>query len=114
MLDYILSVSWLSSFWGTVQPDLQARAQQRVEKLHAEGVEDAYLYGVPDSPGATGGIESLNAFFLLLDKPEVYNLPQAPTLPQSRTPKGLVTGMVTMALLGVAAAATFFLGRDGH
>ncbi len=33
------------------------------------------------SVGATGGIESLNAFFLLLDKPEVYNLPEAPPLP---------------------------------
>ncbi len=93
--------------------DLQARARQRVEKLHAEGVKDAYLYGVPDSPGATGGIESLNAFFLLLDKPEVYNLPAAPTLPQARTPRGLFTGMVTMALLGVAAAVTFFWGREG-
>ncbi len=92
--------------------ELQARARKRVEKLHAEGVKDAYLYGVPDSPGATGGIDSLNAFFLLLDKPEVYNLPEAPTLPQSRTPRGLVTGMLTMALLGVAAAATFFLGRE--
>ncbi len=92
--------------------ELQARADKRVENLHAQGVPNAYLYGVPDSPGATGGIDSLNAFFLLLDKPEVYNLPEAPTLPQARTPRGLVTGMLTMAALGLAAAATFFLGRD--
>ncbi len=102
-----------------------------MENLHTIGVKDAYLYGMPDSPttdeyghpsdlhkpyssvGATGGIESLNAFFLLLDKPEVYNLPEAPTLPQSRTPRGLVTGMLTMAALGLAAAATFFFGRNG-
>ncbi len=94
--------------------ELQERAKKRVENLHAVGVEDAYLYGVPDSPGATGGIESLNAFFLLLDKPEVYNLPDAPTLPQSRTPRGLLNGALTMALLGVAAAATFFWGREGR
>ncbi len=78
--------------------ELQQRAKKRVENLHAQDVPNAYLYGVPDSPGATGGIESLNAFFLLLDKPEVYNLPEAPTLLQSRTPRGLFTGMVTMAL----------------
>ncbi len=79
------------------------------------------MYGVLDSPatdeyghpselhkpylsvGATGGIESPNAFFLLLDKPEVYNLPTAPTLPQARTPRGLLTGLLTMAALGLAA-----------
>ncbi len=91
--------------------ELQERAKKRVENLHTVGVKDAYLYGVPDSPGATGGIESLNAFFLLLDRPEVYNLPAAPTLPQSRTPRGLLNGALTMAVLGLAAAATFFWGR---
>ncbi len=81
--------------------------------MHAVGVPNADLYGVPDSPGATGGIDSLNAFFLLLDKPEVYNLPEAPTLPQSRTPRGLLNGALTMAVLGLATAATFFWGRHG-
>ena len=40
---------------------------------------DAYLYGAPAAPGATGGIGDLNAFFLLTDRPEVYNLPAAPS-----------------------------------
>ncbi len=44
-----------------------------------------------------------------LDEPEVYNLPEAP--PQPRTPRGLFTGMVTMALLGVAASATSYRQR---
>ncbi len=86
--------------------ELQARAQKRVEDLHKLGREEAYLYGTPGAPGSTGGIGSLNAFFLLLEKPEVYNLAEAPKLPQTRTPRGLVTGMLTTALLGVAAAAT--------
>jgi formate dehydrogenase major subunit len=87
--------------------DLQKRARRRVDELHAQGVEDAYLYGAPDSPGATGGIGSLNAFFLLLDRPEVYNLPTAPTLPSRRVGPGLLAGLATMAGLALAAAAVF-------
>jgi formate dehydrogenase iron-sulfur subunit len=53
-------------------------AQQRVEALRAQGRDDAYLYGTPNAPGATGGIAQLHAFFLLTDHPEVYNLPAHP------------------------------------
>src|SRR5690606_31826476 len=52
--------------------ELQRRAESRVDRLHASGVGGAYLYGAPESPGATGGLERLNAFFLLTDAPEVY------------------------------------------
>ncbi len=94
--------------------DLQARARERVKDLHARGVETAYLYGVPDGPGATGGIGELNAFFLLLDKPEVYNLPAAPTLPSTRIAPGLKTGLAAMAGLALAALAIFAgSGRGG-
>jgi hypothetical protein len=54
-----------------------ARAHRRVETLHAKGVENAYLYGAPD---ATGGLQQLNALFLLTAAPETYNLPRAPSL----------------------------------
>ncbi len=91
--------------------ELRSRARRRVDALHKQGVSNAYLYGTPDAPGATGGIKSLNAFFLLLDKPEVYNLPSAPVLPASRTNRGLATGILTMAALGVAAVFGFALGR---
>jgi formate dehydrogenase iron-sulfur subunit len=91
--------------------ELFERARQRVADLHAQGVEEAYLYGAPGAPGATGGIQSLHAFFLLLDRPEIYNLPVAPVLPQERTWIGLQRGIMTMAALGVAAALTFFTGR---
>src|SRR6201989_1186518 len=56
--------------------ELQQRAAKRVEHLHTVGVPSAYLYGAPGAPGATGGLDYLNAFFLLTDKPEVYNLPE--------------------------------------
>jgi formate dehydrogenase iron-sulfur subunit len=92
--------------------ELQARARRRVEELHALGVENAYLYGVPGGPGTTGGIDGLHAFFLLLDRPEVYNLPAAPALPSARVFTGLVTGMLSMAGLGLAAAVAFAAGRN--
>jgi formate dehydrogenase iron-sulfur subunit len=92
--------------------ELQARARRRVEALHALGVESAYLYGAPGGPGATGGIDGLHAFFLLLDRPEVYNLPAAPALPSARVFTGLVTGMLTMVSLGLAAAVAFAAGRN--
>lgn len=87
--------------------DLLARARQRVTRLHALGVESAYLYGAPDSPGATGGLTQLNAFFLLTERPEVYNLPPAPTRPASRVAPGFLRGLATMAALAVAAVVAF-------
>jgi formate dehydrogenase iron-sulfur subunit len=42
-------------------------------------MQEAYLYGADaaDQPGTEG----LNAFFLLVDKPEAYNLPPDPVIP---------------------------------
>ena len=87
--------------------DLQARAQQRVEVLHDRGVESAYLYGTPGAPGATGDLGHLNAFFLLTDRPEVYNLPAAPTRASNRVKPSLLAGLATIGGL-VALAATIF------
>src|ERR1700747_1745057 len=54
--------------------ELHDRAQRGVGALHAKGAKDAYLYGAPGTPGATGGLKQLNAFFLLTAAPEAYNL----------------------------------------
>jgi formate dehydrogenase iron-sulfur subunit len=85
--------------------ELIARAERRVNDLHERGVENAYLYGAPGSPGATGGIDRLNAFFLLIDRPEVYNFPVAPTRPAERVAPSLGAGVATVAGLAVAALA---------
>lgn len=90
---------------------LRERAAKRVERLHALGATDAYLYGVPDGPGATGGLRELNAFFLLNDRPEVYNLPAAPTRPSNRVKPGLLAGLATVA--GLALAASALMGAGG-
>lgn len=92
--------------------DLHQRAESRVEQLHGMGAKDAYLYGTPGAPGSTGGIGGLNAFFLLTDRPEVYNLPPEPTLPSTRVKPALLTGLATMAGLALAAAGLLMAGGD--
>jgi formate dehydrogenase iron-sulfur subunit len=87
--------------------DLQERARKRLEHLHAAGVDSAYLYGVPGAPGATGDLGHLNAFFLLTERPETYNLPAAPTRASNRVMPSLVSGLATVAGLALAALALF-------
>ncbi len=87
--------------------DLQAQARGRVEQLHEAGLDHAYLYGVPESPGATGGIGHLNAFFLLTERPETYNLPAAPTRASRRVAPSLLSGLAAVAGLALTAAALF-------
>ena len=81
--------------------ELKTKARKRVEELHERGMEEAYLYGVDEinQPG-TGG---LNAFFLLTDEPEVYNLPPDPVVP---TVLGLESWRsAALAAVGLAASA---------
>ncbi|HEX9372741.1 MAG TPA: 4Fe-4S dicluster domain-containing protein [Roseiflexaceae bacterium] len=92
--------------------DLQERAGRRVGELLERGVPEAYLYGGPGSPGATDDIGPLHAFFLLIDRPEVYNLPAAPSLPAKRVRPGLLAGLATIAGLALAAAAAFAAGKE--
>lgn len=81
--------------------DLQRDAHARVEKLQEAGVKEAYLYGVNgDNQPGTGG---LNAFFLLLDQPEVYNLPPDPLVPSKKAAQSWRAMLYTA--LGVAALA---------
>ena len=87
--------------------DLVEKAKARVEDLHARGVGSAYLYGVEDGPGATGDLGHLNAFFLLTERPEVYNLPVAPTRASNRVKPALKAGLLTMAVFAGAALAAF-------
>ena len=88
---------------------LKERARKRVEALHAQGITDAYLYGADavDQPG-TGG---LNAFFLLVDEPEVYNLPPDPAVPthQGRT-SWRIAGLGALGMAAIALGAVL-LGR---
>jgi formate dehydrogenase iron-sulfur subunit len=92
--------------FGPVE-ELRERARRRVGTLHAAGQTDAYLYGEPGGPGATGGVGGLNCFFLLLDRPEVYNLPAAPEAPSRRLLPASLTSIAAALLLGLATAIAF-------
>ncbi|HVT19523.1 MAG TPA: 4Fe-4S dicluster domain-containing protein [Thermoanaerobaculia bacterium] len=89
-----------SILFGEIE-DLRAHAAGRVERLHRHGIEEAYLYGA-DAAGQPG-TEGLNAFFLLVDRPEVYNLPPHPVAPAKLA--GQAWGAMALAAIGMAAAA---------
>jgi formate dehydrogenase iron-sulfur subunit len=80
--------------------ELKTRARKRRDQLHAQGLAQANLYG--DTDEVYGG---LNAFFLLMDKPEAYKLPNAANavLPQ-RNNLGGYLGIFATAVLGVLGA----------
>ena len=74
---------------------LKAHARERLGILHERGVKEARLYGVDDDI-LDGG---LNSFFLLLDEPEVYNLPANPQRPSNNVvPASLWTILAAMVL----------------
>jgi formate dehydrogenase iron-sulfur subunit len=86
--------------------DLHRRGAERVESLRSQGVANAQLYGAPGMPGATGGLGHLHAFFLLLDRPEVYNLPAAPSRGARRIVPSLAAGLATAIIM---SAVTFIV-----
>jgi formate dehydrogenase iron-sulfur subunit len=57
--------------------ELREQARKRVEELHQRGVPQAYLYG--DAPSET--YSELHSFYLLVDRPSVYGLPDNPFNP---------------------------------
>jgi formate dehydrogenase iron-sulfur subunit len=81
--------------------DLKARADSRLGTLHDRGIPEAYLYGADGM--SQPGTEGLNAFFLLVDRPEVYNLPPEPVVPTKRA--GEAWRAVAFAAAGMVAAA---------
>jgi formate dehydrogenase iron-sulfur subunit len=84
--------------------ELRATARKREAQLHEQGVTEANLYGADDE--VYGG---LNAFFLLMDKPEVYKLPNAENagLPGRNNVGGYLGWLVTAVL----AVFTAFVAR---
>ncbi|HWM76707.1 MAG TPA: hypothetical protein VNS56_03935, partial [Methylomirabilota bacterium] len=79
------------------------KAQKRVAALKELGYKDAQLYGA-DSNGPLGG---LNAFFLLLDRPATYELPEKPLLPQRNVKVDSLLAVGSALLVGVGALVAF-------
>jgi len=95
--------------FGTIT-QLKQRAQTRVAQLQREAQQrgeesPAYLYGADDK--VLGG---LNAFYLLMDKPETYGLPSKPLLP-SRIVLPSSLGSIFAAFLAALGVVFAFRNR---
>jgi formate dehydrogenase iron-sulfur subunit len=82
--------------------ELRERARKRVEALHRLGMTGAHLYG--DAPTET--YSGLHSFYLLIDHPSVYGLPDKPINPwlhmegdYVRAFAGLVAGIAALLLV---------------
>jgi formate dehydrogenase iron-sulfur subunit len=81
--------------------ELRVRAQRRVDRLHADGIAEARLYGEDPHDGVGGA----GAFFLLLDEPEVYGLPPDPVVATRDLPTmWRRAGLAAVTLLAGAVA----------
>jgi formate dehydrogenase iron-sulfur subunit len=90
--------------FGPVE-ELQKRARQRVEELHRRGVKSAHLYG--DTPNGT--YSALNSFYLLVDRPSVYGLPDKPFNPWLHMGGDYVRSLAGALAAAVALAIVFLL-----
>ncbi|HXZ05969.1 MAG TPA: 4Fe-4S dicluster domain-containing protein [Ktedonobacteraceae bacterium] len=88
--------------FGEVE-QLKAQARERLDILHERGVKEAQLYGVDDNILDAG----LKSFFLLLDQPEVYNLPQNPQRPSNNVIPASFWTIVAAAVLGLFGIVIF-------
>jgi formate dehydrogenase iron-sulfur subunit len=81
--------------------DLRLRARSRVAELHERGMKEAYLYGENE----------LNAFFLLVDEPETYNLPSELSVPGDTAGDAWRSLALAGAALALGALAAVFSAR---
>jgi formate dehydrogenase iron-sulfur subunit len=81
---------------------LKKEAQARVAQLHRLGQTRAHLYGADDR--VLGG---LNAFYLLVDKPEVYGLPSDPKVPSRSVLRSTFWSVFTGLLVALGVLFRF-------
>lgn len=85
--------------------ELRERADARLATVHDRGHEGARLYGAE----ATEGYSALHSFYLLMDEPEAYGLPDAPVNPWIHLGgdylRGLAALVAMLVLVAVAVTA---------
>jgi formate dehydrogenase iron-sulfur subunit len=80
--------------------ELRERARRRVAELHGRGLPSAYLYG----DTATETYSELNSFYLLIDRPSTYGLPEKPYNPWLN-----MAGDYARSLVGTLVSIAAFL-----
>jgi formate dehydrogenase iron-sulfur subunit len=76
-------------------PDLKAKADARLARLRALGENKANIYGYSEAGG-------LKVFYLLVENPSVFGLPEKPVVQQRRKLSSLGTSLTTL-LAGMVA-----------
>ena len=86
--------------------ELRLRAQERLEELHARGMDDAQLYDPTET-----SVKGIHAMFLLRGDPRAYNLPPKPEVPTIYNKKGWMASAVAAGALLAGAFLAFAGGR---
>ena len=86
--------------------ELKKRADARLAQLQSEGHSKAQLYGADEQ--ILGG---LNSFYLLLDRPSVYGLPENPKLPSRSVLPSSLLSIGSAIAVGLAALFSFRVRR---
>jgi len=96
--------------FGDIETLLET-ARDRVDALHEKGMREAYLYGA--DAASQPGTEGLNAFFLLAEQPEAYNLPPEPVTPTKQVkPAWRSFAMATVGLIALAVGSALSAGKS--
>jgi formate dehydrogenase iron-sulfur subunit len=85
---------------------LRARAQERIQHLHSNGMTDANLYDPTET-----SVQGLHAFFLVRGDPRAYNLPPKPEVPTIYLKEGWRSAAKGAAMLLAGAMLAFAAGR---
>lgn len=86
--------------------ELRKRAEGRLQQLQSEGFSKAQLYGADEK--ILGG---LNSFYLLLDQPAVYGLPDNPKVPSRSVLPASLLSIGSAIAVGLAALFSFRVRR---
>lgn len=81
---------------------LRQRGKKRVQDLQDRGYSDARIYDPQET--SVGGI---HAFFVILGKPETYNLPPAPEVPTAYLKSAWTSAFISAAIIFAVVCAAF-------